>query len=73
MSESDTGKDAMREKLKQARVKKSMTQQQVADCLGISLRYYQKIESGSQTGDFSIWDTLEDLFNVHQRELREIS
>lgn len=47
-----------------------MTQQQVADHLGISLRYYQKIEEGSRTGDFQIWDDLEDLFGIHQRVLR---
>lgn len=49
-----------------------MTQQQVADRLEISLRYYQNIEQGSRTGDFEIWDSLEELFNLHQRELREI-
>lgn len=62
----------MREKLKNARKEKGLTQQQVADHLGVSLVYYQKIEQGSRTGDFEIWDSLEDLFNIHQRELREI-
>ncbi len=61
-----------RENLKKARQKAGMTQQQVADNLGISLVYYQKIEAGSRTGDFEIWDNLEDLFNVHQRYLRAI-
>ena len=50
-----------------------MTQQAVADKLGISLRYYQNIEAGSRTGDFTIWDELEELFSIHQRILREIS
>ena len=59
--------------LKEARKNAGMTQQQVADHLGISLRYYQKIEAGTSTGDFSIWDALEDRFSVHQRTLREIS
>lgn len=63
----------MRENLRQARKEKGMTQQKVADSLGISLRYYQKIEAGDRTGDFEIWDNLEDLFNIHQRNLREIS
>ena len=63
----------MRENLKNARKAADMTQQQVADGLGISLRYYQNIEQGSRTGDFEIWDNLEDLFNIHQRKLREIS
>lgn len=62
----------MRENLKKARLEAGMTQQQVADYLGISLVYYQKIEQGSRTGDFYIWDMLEDLMGVHQRILREI-
>lgn len=62
----------MRKKLNEARQKAGMTQQQVADKIGISLVYYQKIEQGSRTGDFEIWDGLEDMFNVHQRKLREI-
>lgn len=60
-----------REKLKAARVAKGMTQQQVADELGISLRYYQKVEAGDRTGDFTLWDEMEDLFGVHQRALRQ--
>ncbi len=63
----------MRENLKNARKAANMTQQQVAEKIGISLRYYQNIEQGSRTGDFEIWDNLEDLFNIHQRKLREIS
>lgn len=63
----------MRENLKVARKEKGLTQQNVADHLGISLRYYQNIEQGSRTGDFEIWDSLEDLFKIHQRTLREIS
>lgn len=61
----------MRNILKNARKEKSLTQQQVADWLGISLRYYQNIEQGSRTGDFQIWDALEDITGIHQRKLRE--
>lgn len=61
----------MRSKLKQARLDKGMTQQQVADYLGISLRYYCHIEAGSRTGDYQVWDDLEDLFAIHQRVLRQ--
>lgn len=63
----------MRKKLKEARQKAGMTQQQMADRLDITLVYYQKIEQGSRTGDFVLWDTLEDITGVHQRKLREIS
>ena len=62
----------MRLRLKAARIEKGMTQQQMADELGISLVYYQKIEAGDRTGSFSIWDRLEDITGIHQRILREI-
>ena len=63
----------MRNVLKQARQRQNMTQQQVAKYLGISIRYYQHIEVGTRNGDFEVWDALEDLFKIHQRELRVIS
>lgn len=62
-----------RENLKEARKKSGMTQQQMADRLEIGLNYYQKIEAGDRTGDFTLWDTLEDITGIHQRKLREIS
>lgn len=49
-----------------------MTQQEMADKLDISLRYYQNLETGDRTGDFILWDALEDLLGIHQRKLREI-
>ena len=60
------------EHIKEERIRKGMTQQQVADKIGISLIHYQKIEEGSRTGSFDIWDNLEDLFSIHQRKLREL-
>ena len=62
-----------RENLKKARKKAGLTQQQMADELMISLVHYQKIEQGSRTGDFILWDMLEDITGVPQRKLREIS
>lgn len=61
----------MRENLKKARKELKMTQQAIADKLGISLVYYQKLEAGDRTGDFEIWDALEDITGVHQRILRQ--
>ena len=63
----------VRDNLKKARQAAKMTQQQMADRLEISINYYQKIEAGQRTGDFVLWDTLEDITGVHQRKLREIS
>lgn len=63
----------MRKNLKEARQKAGMTQNEVAELLGISERYYRFIENGERNGDFELWDTLEDLFKEHQRLLREIS
>lgn len=63
----------MRRKLKEARQEAGMTQQEVADKLNIGLRYYKMIEAGRTVGRVELWDKLEDLFNVHQRKLREIS
>lgn len=62
----------MRENLKQARKAAGMTQQQVADKLGLGLRYYKYIEAGYRIGNIWIWDELEDLLGVNQRVLREI-
>lgn len=61
----------MRENLKAARTALGFTQQEMADRLGISLRYYQNLEKGDRNGDFEIWDALEDFTGIHQRILRE--
>jgi len=61
----------MRENLRAARKAKGMTQQQVAEYLHVSERHYKFMESGHTTGNVELWDKLEDLFNVHQRVLRE--
>jgi transcriptional regulator with XRE-family HTH domain len=62
-----------RDVLRKARNDKGMTQQQIADYLPVSLRYYKQIEAGQRTGDYTLWDKLEDLFAIHQRILREIA
>lgn len=62
-----------RENLKKARKEAGLTQQQMADRLGISLRYYQNLETGDRNGDFTMWDMLEDITGIHQRKLRELS
>lgn len=62
----------MRKNLKEARQKAGMTQEDVAAYLKITVQHYQRIEYGTTIGKVALWDKLEDLFNVHQRVLREI-
>ena len=62
----------MRKNLKEARRRAGMTQQQIADRLGINERYYKAIESGERLGGIWMWDMLEDILGVNQRSLREI-
>lgn len=60
----------MRENLKNARKATGLTQQAMANKLGLTLNHYQKIEYGILGGSFEVWDALEDLLGVHQRILR---
>lgn len=48
-----------------------MTQQQMADHLGMTARSYQRIEAGEIEGKIKHWDMLEDLFGINQRDLRK--
>lgn len=63
----------MRENLKNARKAAGLTQQAMADKLGLTLNHYQKIEYGMLGGSFEVWDALEDLLGAHQRILRASS
>lgn len=63
----------MRENLKDARKAAGLTQQAMADKLGLTLNHYQKIEYGILGGSFEVWDALEDLLGIHQRILRATS
>ena len=62
----------MRANLKKARQDAGLTQKAVAEYLGVTERHYQYIENGARLGKIEYWDKLEDLFNIQQRELREI-
>ncbi len=62
----------MRKNLKEARQKAGMTQQQMADTLGISIRYYQNIETGDRAGSFYIWKILLVFINGNSERLKKI-
>lgn len=59
----------MRKLLRQARKDKGLTQQQLADLLGVKLITYKRIEYGQRIGRIETWDKLEDIFGIHQRLL----
>lgn len=61
----------MRENLQRARKAKGLTQQAIAEHIGINIRYYKAIETGDKQGAIWIWDKLEDLLKTNQRFLRE--
>ena len=59
-----------RERLRDARLEKGLTQRQVAEAVGLTVRQYQNIESGRTLGKIPLWDALEDMLGINQRELR---
>ena len=61
----------IRANLQNARRHEKLTQCDMARTLGISENHYQAIELGRQLGSIKVWDALEDLFNIPQRQLRE--
>ena len=66
----ERGDRRMRKQLHAARTERGMTQQQMADKINVTLRYYKKLEYGEALGAINLWDSLEDLLGVHQRKLR---
>ena len=54
----------MRTGLKMFRVKNHLTQQQVAERVGISRQVYSKIERGVSQGNANFWVTLQRCFNI---------
>lgn len=59
--------------IKTLRLKKGWTLEYVAKHAGITRSAYCHIEAGRRGASTEVWDALEDLFKVDQRELRAIS
>jgi transcriptional regulator with XRE-family HTH domain len=60
----------MRSILKTTRYQKGLTQKQIANELGITTRMYRYIETGDRNGSLVLWDKLEDILDIPQRQLR---
>lgn len=61
-----------RHKLKVFRVKHNLTQQQLADQLGVSLSTYNLIEAGKRRGSEVFWLKLQTTFNLEGGEVWEL-
>lgn len=61
----------MRKNLLKARKDEDLTQVEISKILGISDRYYRALEAGTSNGSVKLWDKLEDLLGVSQRQLRD--
>ena len=55
-----------------ARKVANLTQAETAKKIGILPTSYQNIEYGIRKGSIEVWDALEDLFGIPQRQLREM-
>lgn len=54
----------MRLALKTFRVSKNLTQQQMAEKLGVSVSTYCLIEKGERRGSAELWQRLQKVFNL---------
>lgn len=61
-----------RELLNKTRKEMGISATQMAARLGITRRYYLKIESGARMGTPILWDAIEDIIGIKQRELRQL-
>lgn len=62
----------MRHKLKVFRVKHNLTQQQLANKLGVSVSTYNLIEAGKRRGSQKFWEQLQREFNLEGGEVWEL-
>jgi transcriptional regulator with XRE-family HTH domain len=63
----------MRKNLINAREGAQLSPREISKLLGITERFYRYIENGDREGKGYIWDRLQDLFHIDQKELRRVS
>lgn len=61
----------LRINLVNARKNRELTQVQVADTIGVSEQYYQRLEAGTSNGSIDTWSKLKALFNTNIDDLLE--
>lgn len=58
-----------RSKLKRKRISLNLTQQEVADLIGITRSYYTEIENGKRGCKIQIWLKIAKVFDIPDSEL----
>lgn len=59
----------MRQDLKIFRVKQHLTQQQLAEQMGVSVATYNLIENGTRRGSQKFWEKLQQTFKLEDGEV----
>ena len=58
--------------LRKYRLERGWTQEFVAKKIGVNKVTIHDLETGKRMGSIRVWDALEDLFEVPQRQLRDV-
>lgn len=61
-----------RTNLKIFRIKKKLSQQEIADKIGYMRATYSAIETGKRQGRQAFWDALKEAFNIPDSEMWEL-
>lgn len=55
--------------LKEERLKRGLTKQQVADSLGVSMQFVYLLETKKKDGTLKTWKKIQDLYNLSDEEM----
>lgn len=58
-----------RENLKDFRLLKRMSQEEIAKAIGYSRQMYQQVENGSREGTQEFWNALQEHFNIADADM----
>ena len=55
--------------LKEERLKRGLTKQQVADSLGVSMQFVYLLETKKKDGTLKTWKKIQDLYNLSDEKM----
>ena len=62
----------MLKNLKLFRIALDLSQAEIAEKLDVSRSYYGFVESGRQKGSVKFWETLKSVFNLADKQIKEL-